>query len=116
MKGTFLLESFRRVSKQLERQKIVINKGIINFQIEKETLEPIRIPLKKGTYTTKCFDCDYTCHEVCWIVPDDSDENKRYCAAMSNDYCMYCPKKCIYKVQHNCDHTIDWKIVKKKLN
>ena len=34
--GTFLLESFRRVSKQLERQKIAIKKGI-NYQIEKET-------------------------------------------------------------------------------
>ena len=112
--GTFLLESFRRVSKQLERQKIAINKGI-NFQIEKETLEPIRIPLKKGTYTTKCFDCDYTCHEVCWIVPNDSDENKRHCAAMRNDYCKHCPKKCIYKVHHNCDHTIDWKVVKTKI-
>jgi hypothetical protein len=34
---------------------------------------------------------------------------------MSNDYCKYCPKKCIYKVHHNCDHTIDWKVVKTKI-
>ena len=34
---------------------------------------------------------------------------------MSNDYCKHCPKKCIYKVHHNCDHTIDWKVVKTKI-
>ncbi len=111
--GTFLLESFRNVSKQLERQKIAISKGI-NFQIEQDTLEPVKKPLKKGNFTTRCYKCNFTCHEICWIKPDDSPENKRYCAAMYKDYCKYCPKKCHYSFHHNDDHIVDWILVKKK--
>ena len=113
--GTYLLESFRNISKQLERQKIAISKGL-NFQIEQDTLEPVKRPLKKGTFTTRCYKCIFTCHETCWIKPDNSPENKRYCAAMNNDNCRYCPKKCHYSVHHNDDHIVDWILVKKKIN
>ena len=111
--GTYLFESFRNISKQLERQKIAITKGI-NFEIEQDTLEPVKNHLKKGTFTTRCYKYNFTCHEICRIKPNDSPENKRYCAAMNNGNCRYCPKICDYSVQHNHDHIVDWSLVKKK--
>ena len=111
--GTYLFESFRNISKQLERQKIAITKGI-NFEIEQDTLEPVKNHLKKGTFTTRCYKYNFTCHEICRIKPNDSPENKRHCAAMNNDYCKHCPKKCHYSFHHNDEHIVDWKLVKKK--
>ena len=75
-----------------------------DFSYRVEVTKQRKIDLPRGTYTTNCLICNYTCHDNC-PYPDDDDKYK--CSAMRsgrgtlNAECGVCPKKCSWKVHKN---------------
>ena len=51
-----------------------------------------------GQYVTNCLKCNFTCHKPCDFANND---DKRYCSAMSGEYCRICPKKCHWSCHVN---------------
>ncbi len=105
---------------QMESLRIILNKVKIenknsnfnDFEIEVDESNIEKIPLKPGQYTTLCHQCNYTCHEICYIKDDD---RKIHCAAMSNGYCRQCPKKCKWQVHKNAGYILQYYTHKKKV-
>ena len=90
--GLTQMESLRLILNKVDIEKKNLNTS--NFEIEVDESNIEKIPLKPGQYTTLCHQCNYTCHEICYIKDDD---NKINCSAMRNSYCKIYPKKCIWK-------------------
>ena len=105
---------------RMESLRIILNKVKIenknsnfnDFEIEVDDSNIEKIPLKPGQYTTLCHQCNYTCHETCYIK---DNEQKMHCAAMSNGYCRQCPKKCKWQVHKNAGYILQYFTHKKKV-
>ncbi|XP_028407935.1 uncharacterized protein LOC114530563 [Dendronephthya gigantea] len=63
-----------------------------------------KVPLQSGTYVTRCIPCNYTCHPFCDIL---RNEDKKYCAAMSNGRCQQCPSRCDWSVHVNVQYRME---------
>ena len=94
------LRQERQILKDHEAD-ILTNK---DFTYKVEVTKQRKIDLPRGTYTTNCLTCNYTCHDDC-IYADDAD--KYNCSAMGpgrgtkNAECEVCPEKCSWKMHKN---------------
>lgn len=102
-----IMNNFKNTIKQVEKLKGDV-KDNKNFEIEVDDFYTEEIDLKgKGTFTTTCLKCNYTCHNDC-SYSDDND--KKYCCAITNEYCTECPGKCFWNQHKN----VPYILVKKK--
>ncbi len=108
--GLTQMESLRLILNKVNIEKKISN--LNNFEIEVDESNIEKIPLKPGQYTTLCHQCNYTCHEICYIKDDNRKMN---CAAMNNGYCKICPKKCVWKVHKNAEYILQYSTHKKKV-
>ena len=74
-----------------------------NFQytVTEDTIKHEKI--SSGTYITNCVKCNTTCHYPCGF-PDNQD--KIYCAAITNGKCTICNLKCLWNHHVNNDFRI----------
>lgn len=83
-----------------------------DFEYEVEEIEQKRHELPKGTHTTNCLQCNFTCHKSCAYPNDDQKKN---CSAMDgNGQCTQCPDKCSWKIHSNTPYIFEYLSVKKK--
>ncbi len=60
-------------------------------------------PVPGGSATTLCLDCNWTCHKIC-VFSDNED--KKLCAAMIEDNCVQCKRRCHWTRHKNAQHII----------
>ena len=67
---------------------IAANKNVKYKVQEPRIVKHVTMP---GQYVTNCTKCNFTCHRDCAYANND---DKRYCCAMSGEYCEVCKLKC----------------------
>jgi hypothetical protein len=82
-----------------------------NFKYTVKEEKRVKVQLQSGTYTTNCTTCNYTCHYPCGIP---RSEDKKGCAAMTNESCHECPNRCHWSHHVNDQYRMDTEYVEVK--
>lgn len=77
----------------------------------KEILVPKtrKVDLPQGKHTTTCLICNLTCHKNCYFSDND---DKKYCCAMENGFCIKCSKKCKWQDHKNTPYILEFYLEK----
>lgn len=77
----------------------------------KEILVPKtrKVDLPQGKHTTTCLICNLTCHKNCYF---SDNEDKKYCCAMENGFCIKCSKKCKWQDHKNTPYILEFYLEK----
>ncbi|OQV11798.1 hypothetical protein BV898_13923 [Hypsibius exemplaris] len=84
------VEAIRKLQQAVKQHEKKIDANV-NFTVQVSVPFTNEIKLNPGEYVTNCILCNYTCHFPCGI-PNNAD--KSGCAAITNQQCVICPKKC----------------------
>jgi len=108
-RGLSTLENLKTEKEVLLKHKSDIERNQnFTYDVVEDTVKTEKT--QPGIYTTNCIPCQMTCHYPCEIK-DDSE--KIWCAAMRDNYCTVCRKKCIWSDHINAPHIFTVKQEKK---
>lgn len=71
-----------------------------NFEVRQNETYWVEEHVKPGQHTTRCFTCNQTCHEICYIAGDD----KNRCCMIRNGFCISGQCRCPVSAHKDFDH------------
>jgi len=108
-RGLSTLENLKTEEEVLQKHESDIEKNKnFTYVVEEDTI--LVKDTEPGTHTTNCIPCQMTCHYPCQIK-DNSE--KIGCAAMKDEYCTVCRKRCHWSDHVNIPHIYTVKREKK---
>ena len=84
-------------------QKSIEENEDFQYQVTENKIKQVELP--RGTNTTTCRSCNFTCHERCGYA---DDRDKANCWAMTSGSCRICPDKCHWTKHSNVPYLISY--------